>query len=79
MLVESADGVGYEGANGRGYRGLMAARPHDRKGYRMRGAFRSSRRPKCTAKACLFGPSLLSLKLGSFDTLWLEDPTDDRF
>jgi hypothetical protein len=33
MPVESADGVGYAGADGRGYRGLMAARPHDRKGY----------------------------------------------
>jgi hypothetical protein len=48
------DGVGYAGADGRGFLGLMAARPHDRKGYRMRGAFRSSRRPKCTAKACPF-------------------------
>jgi hypothetical protein len=27
------DGVGYAGADGRGFRGLMAARPHDRKGY----------------------------------------------
>jgi hypothetical protein len=24
------DGVGYAGADGRGFRGLMAARPHDR-------------------------------------------------
>jgi hypothetical protein len=32
------------------------------------GAFRSSRRPKCTVKACLFGLSLLSPKPGSFDT-----------
>jgi hypothetical protein len=34
----------------------------------MRGAFRSSRRPKCTATTSLFGPSLLSPKPGSFDT-----------
>jgi hypothetical protein len=43
------------GLMGVGSVGLMAARPHDRKGRRMRGEFRSSRRPKCTAPACLFG------------------------
>ena len=52
--IESADGVGYAGADWRGYYRLMASRPYNKKGYQMRRAFRSSRQPKCTAKVCLF-------------------------
>lgn len=63
MLVESTEAAGHPylrritmhgldmRADGRGFSWV----DHETIRYGMRGAFRSSRRPKCTAKACLLG------------------------
>jgi hypothetical protein len=62
------DSVGCAGLVDVGSVSSMAARHRDSKGYRIREAFRSSRRPKCTAKGLPIWFSLLSPKTGRFET-----------
>lgn len=48
---------------------LIVPRPYNKKGHRIRGAFRSSKGPKYIAKACVFGLLYLNQKLGKSVTV----------